>query len=450
MSNGLLALFGKRPACVLDRSILPEMFSRYLDLATQFTDAKPGLLLTAWLPYCAVNLGNRIYMVNNSNRIYPNIWSCVIGPSSVSRKSTALRYAGYTLAPHERGLATGPLADYEQQAMVLNGTTLAKLMSYLSLNPARLFVHNEISAWLYEMQKSYNAGYKQVVTEIFDNVDRTVANRERTERIIKPALSIAAASTEGWLYKNMLDGADQLSGFLQRMIFFVARNIGVDDIDLSTRGGEGLEDQLAAFDDLWFARWRAITGSHRLDLSPEAKDLREQVYEEDYRRYFARNNDTLMSYFTRLFDGYWFKFCALFQISEIPPTDLDHANFHDAYAELFAAHPISDLNAARAWDLCRFYMGNTTPLLDIMDEKDKLASERKLVDILLNKFGGKARHSDLMNRCHMRKREFHDTIESLIDREALTVETYKSTTNTGKMYVLNPGIVKDWGGAQTL
>ncbi len=444
MSAELLSLFGKRPACVLDTSILTDMFTLYLELTTRFTDAKPGLLLTAFLPHCAVNLGNRIYMVNNSNRIYPNIWSCVIGPSSVSRKSTALRYAGYTLAPFERGLAAGPLADYELQTMLLNGTTLAKLMTYLSLNPARLFVHNEISAWLYEMQKSYNAGYKQVVTEIFDNVDRTVANRERTERIIRPALSIAAASTEGWLYKNMLDGADQLSGFLQRMIFFVARNIGVDEIDLSTRVGEDLEQDLAFFDDFFFSRWRAITGSHRLDLSPEAIAWRDEVYQADYRRYFAQNNDTLLSYFTRIFDGYWFKFCILFQLSLIPHEELDRANREGAYPALFAAHPVSADTAARAWELCRFYMGNTAPLLDIMDEKDKLANERKVVDLLLNKFGGKARHSELMNASHLRKREFHDTVESLIDREAVTVETYKSTTNTGKMYVLDPGIIKDW------
>ena len=157
MHKDLIALFGRRPSVVLEEGMLPPMFRRYLGLATSYTDARPGLLLTAWLPFCAVNLGNRVYMVSNSTRIYPNIWSCVIGPSSVSRKSTALRYAGYTVQPYEKALAEGSLDEYEQNTLILTGTTLSKLMSYLAINPSRLFVHNEIAAWLHEMQKSYNA-----------------------------------------------------------------------------------------------------------------------------------------------------------------------------------------------------------------------------------------------------------------------------------------------------
>lgn len=444
MGADLLSLFGKPASAVLDQDMLPELFLRYLDLTTAYTDARPGLLLTAWLPFCAVNLGNRVYMVNNSTRIYPNIWSCVVGPSSVSRKTTALRFAGYTVLPHERDLQSGPLGEYEQNTMLLTGTTLSKLMSYLALNPNRLFVHNEISAWLHEMNKSYNAGYKQVVTEIYDNVDRTVANRERTERIIRPALSIAAASTEGWLFRNLMDGADQLSGFLQRMIFFVLRKVEEEELDLSTRSGEELEEKLGQFDTRWFARWRAISGLHRLDLAPETIAYRNEMYEEEYRKYFRQNNDTLLSYFTRIFDGYWFKFCTIIRLSQIPGEELDRALSNDSYGRLFADWPVDTETAAMAWYLCRFYMQNTLPLLEIMDEKDKLSGERKIVEILINRFGGKAKHSELMNTCHMNKREFKDSVETLIDREAVKVESYGSGSHVGRCYVLDRGIMSDW------
>ena len=36
-----------------------------------------------------------------------------------------------------------------------------------------------------------------------------------------------------------------------------------------------------------------------------------------------------------------------------------------------------------------------------------LAGERKLVDLLVSKYGGKAGHSSLLNSSHMRKREGH-------------------------------------------
>jgi len=444
MPNELLALFGRKPVPELDRASLPELFERYLELATANTDARPALLLTAFLPFCAVNLGNRVYMVSNANRVYPNIWSCVVGPSSVSRKSTALRYAAYTLRPHEQALRDAPLDQFEQESLVLNGTTLSKLISYLAANPARLFVHNELATWLSDMQKNYNGGYRESVTAIFDNIDLSFANRERTERLRCPALSVAAASTEGWLYQNLARDADQLSGFLQRMLFYVAGNVKLDEIDLTARVGEGLEDQLAVFEDRWFAHWRRIPGQQRLELSPEAIARRDELYPREYERVFASGSDALMSYFTRIYDGYWFKFCTLIQLSKISPAQWRAAEASGNYPALFAANPGDSASRAEAWALGRFYMANVNPLLTLMDEKDKLAHERKLVETLLRKFHGRAKHSELMNACHMRKREFQEVIASLIDREAIMVQSIGSGNHVGKLYVLSPELLKNW------
>jgi hypothetical protein len=100
--------------------------------------------------------------------------------------------------------------------------------------------------------------------------------------------------------------------------------------------------------------------------------------------------------------------------------------------------------AFQAWALCGFYMENVKPLLELMDEKDKLTGERKAVEILFKKFKGRAKHSELMNACHMRKREFTEAIASLIDREAITVEAYGDYRRTGKMYVLCKEIIDSW------
>lgn len=100
--------------------------------------------------------------------------------------------------------------------------------------------------------------------------------------------------------------------------------------------------------------------------------------------------------------------------------------------------------AEQAFYLCDFYLANTAPLLELMEEQDKLAAEHKIVDALRARFAGKAKHSELMNACHMRKREFKEAVDSLIEREALTVETYGSGSHVGKMYALNTVIVKDW------
>ncbi|MBW6514281.1 MAG: hypothetical protein K0B87_05940, partial [Candidatus Syntrophosphaera sp.] len=164
-----------------------------------------------------------------------------------------------------------------------------------------------------------------------------------------------------------------------------------------------------------------------------------------YADCFRRKNDALMSYFTRIYDGYWFKFCLIIRLSKITPPEWDRAAASGDYEALFRANPVDLDTAAQAWTLCHFYMKNVEPLLALMDEKDKLACERKVVETLMNKFGGRAKHSELMNACHMRKREFQETIASLIDREAITVESYSQYNHTGKLYVLNRAIIESWG-----
>ncbi len=441
----LLDLFGKPRPVPLKEDCLPPILREYLDLTRGCTDAKPGMLITAWLPFAAVNLGNRVYMLNKHTRIYPNIWSCLIGRSGVSRKTTSLQFAGYTTRPYERLLDELPGPEFEHKTLLMNGITLSKLFSYLADNPCRLFVHNEIGGWLAEMNKSYNASYKQTVTELYDGVDRTITNRERLERIRKPALSIAAATTEGWLYKNVGDSADQLSGFIQRFIYYNAGEIGIEDIDLNLGSEFDLADRLEAFENRCFRAWRAIPDSNQLRLSEDAKDYRNDAYAKLYARVFKRDNDALLSYFTRIYDGYWFKFCMLDTMAENADR-LKIALDYNQVGEFFEDElRVDGPTAARAMELCNFYLRNTMPLMNLLADQDKMAPERRLVDLIVHKYGGRASHSRLMNSSHMGKREFATSIETLIEREAMQVQTYQLSRNrSGRMYVIHPAILDSW------
>ncbi len=242
--SDLMDVFGMYTPTELCIDKLCPSMQQYVKTCMQYTDAKPGFLLTAWLPFVAVNISNKAYMYNNSSKIYANIWSCIIGPSSVSRKSTSLTYASYTIKPHEAEMLNKPVKEYEQGTLVLNGTTLSKLMTYLSMNPGRVFLHHEISSWLNEMNKPYNAGYRQIITELFDGVNRTISNRDRTEKIVEPSLSIASATTEGWLFRYLTDSVDQMSGFMQRMLFYVVKNVDLNSLKLDNIDGRDLAVKL--------------------------------------------------------------------------------------------------------------------------------------------------------------------------------------------------------------
>ena len=101
--------------------------------------------------------------------------------------------------------------------------------------------------------------------------------------------------------------------------------------------------------------------------------------------------------------------------------------------------------AAQCLYLCDFYVANTIPFLEIVSEQDKLSGERKIVELLSLKYNGKAKHTDLMSKAHMKRREFREITESLIEREAIWVETYKSRNGvTGRMYVLDAELFSSW------
>ena len=91
-------------------------------------------------------------------------------------------------------------------------------------------------------------------------------------------------------------------------------------------------------------------------------------------------------------------------------------------------------------------MANVVPLLNIMEERDKLQNERKIIDTLVNRFGGKATHSLLLNGTHMKKREFNEAVDSLLEREAIACQAgdCKANQTIPKVYVVNPEIMKSW------
>jgi len=65
---------------------------------------------------------------------------------------------------------------------------------------------------------------------------------------------------------------------------------------------------------------------------------------------------------------------------------------------------------------------------------------------LVRRFKGYASHSSLLNTSHMKKREFSETIESLLEREAVTCESGQKGVNNKvpKMYRVDPDILKSW------
>ena len=64
----------------------------------------------------------------------------------------------------------------------------------------------------------------------------------------------------------------------------------------------------------------------------------------------------------------------------------------------------------------------------------------------MRRYQGFGSHSALLNASHMKKWEFNETIESLLEREAVICESGQMSRNrtVPKMYRADPDILKAW------
>ncbi|MDD4223045.1 MAG: DUF3987 domain-containing protein [Candidatus Cloacimonetes bacterium] len=413
----LLELFRRPQNIHLDRGRLPHEIVEYLDLVGRITDAQDGAKLTAFLPVVAANIGNRVYMYNAGTRHYCNIWAAIIGPSTVSRKTTVINQAMKMLQPFKDSLAELSPKERNEQDIELSRVTQARLYNLLAINPNRLILQMELSAWMREMGKSYNAGMKQEITDMFDGKDRSIAKMEIDEYIAKPAFSIVGATTEDWFFQELREVADQRGGFLQRFIICIIQNIDVNELRLASVDASDCDRELADWDEM-LSTFRSLPDSRRLLASEEAGEFRDAIYADLMKAIALNANDPQAAYCARIFDNYFWRFCIfIFLLKNW--RDLREATATARLQTWFTHNHVDTRTAKEAWYLCQYYYENTRPFLKQLTEGSKLDEERHLLKILQNSPGQELGHSRMLCKSRMPSRDFRKCIESLIERQAI-------------------------------
>lgn len=434
----LLELFGRPSNVPLDRSRLPQEINSYLDLVGRVTDAQDGAKLTAFLPVVAANIGNRVYMQNAGTRHYCNIWAAIIGPSTVSRKTTVINQAMKMLQPFKETLRDLSPKERNEQDLELCRVTQARLYNLLGINPNRLLLHMELSAWMQEMNKAYNAGMKQEITDMFDGKDRNIAKVEIDEYISRPAFSIVGATTEDWFYRELREVADQRGGFLQRFIICIIQNIDVDTLRLEASDDPGCDRELHAWDEP-LGVFRSLPDCHRLYASDAALELRNGIYADLMKRIALNANDPQAAYCARIFDNYFWRFCILIFLLK-NWHDLRDARDALRLQTWFQANKVDEETAQEAWYLCEYYFANTQPFLRSLNENANLDSEKKILRILQKAEGQTLYHSRLLCKSHLTSREFRSCMESLVEKQAVICheEPVGYRNRISLKYTLNP------------
>lgn len=180
----------------------------FLDYASTCTDANcvyhvaGGLtVLTQTAP---MNLA-----VNFGTPMYANLFSIVVGPSSVSRKSAAIGIARNLIDEALPG-AVGEVPGSEEG-----------LVEALREKPRQLICYSEFGSFLAKTEEGYLLPLKTRLNEAWDcsPLGRALAKR-RAGPVNNPRLSILAGSTPGYLERHT-EPTDWLDGFMARWLTFM-------------------------------------------------------------------------------------------------------------------------------------------------------------------------------------------------------------------------------------
>lgn len=414
---------------------LPDFMRDYIDIASKHTDAELGALVTAWLPAIAVNIGNKVWIRGNGKKQYCQIWSVLVGPSTIARKSTCIRLATHTLVPYQQKLRELEHSERETKQLVLHNVTNSKLISLLAKNPNRLLEFQELSSLLKSSTLKFNAGMKENLTALYDGDSKIHANQDRTEFIENPALSITAASTPGWLYQGFENAAEQGSGFLQRFIYCVIAPKD-EDFDSDPEFTPPTLDDLYAYDAVYEV-FRSIPDNFELNLDLAERKQWLKAHDRALNIIRHNNDDALLEYAGRIYNNVCGSLMIMITMMK-QHRELKQAILNRRCKQFFEKLRVEGDTVNEALYLCDYYLQNAIPMITIVKEGGAWHDERRIIKHLKGKAGGEDSHSNIMNALHLKARDIHECMRNLMEKDMVECYEYRSRQGAKaiKMYRL--------------
>lgn len=186
----------------------------YVEYARAITDAPLAFHVAGGLAAMAGALGSSIWWRGGGGREqWPNLFLLLLAPSGIFRKSTSVDIPMNLL----QRASPGSLLDRE--------FTPERFIRNLADHPTSVLKESEFASLLERMKSNYMQGMKQRLTDLFDcqdSYDRVLqglGGKGEKISIVRPALTILAASTLDWLVESLTE-TDMRSGFMPRFLFF--------------------------------------------------------------------------------------------------------------------------------------------------------------------------------------------------------------------------------------
>ena len=413
----------------VDIDCLPPFLREYLNSATRVCGASPKALAEAWLPIIAVNIGDRVYIINELKKVFSNLWVGLIGPSGQSRKSTTVNVAKLTMEPFFNSLDAMNEKDRQKSNPIINRVTLTKLESMLKVNNSPLILLEEISILTEMFNNKNNKGMKQELTALYDGGPFNYSSMNNTIEIKDCALSMLFCATQECVQRIFYTEEDRQFGFAQRIFpcIISTENKGKNIAFLSDEESADKLKQLANKLDIL----RNIPGSFELKLTAEA-----MVYYQNKLKKIKNSieqNDALnaWSYGIRIYIQGFLKFCIIFTLME-HIEELKNAELENKCKDFFDTLQVSGETAEQALYLCGVIYNDTKIFMNIVNTS-KLSNEAKIVNQLARYPEQWVTRSLILQNTKLPAKEFNNAIKTLTLQEVVMAckkkssDSYKNT-----------------------
>jgi hypothetical protein len=200
----------------LTRWVTPpgSALQKYEAYWTPTTDAPREYLIPCGLAVIGTTISTNVFLPFGGDKVYPNLWAIILGPSSTFRKSTTVKQARRTLARLSKGQPNAMLFpdEFSKEALV---TRLAD-------KAQGLLTYSEFSGAMAAFGRDYMSGTKELLADLYDSparYERIVGKQTITASNV--CLSILAASQTDWLLEKLKEG-DVRGGFMARFTYWPA------------------------------------------------------------------------------------------------------------------------------------------------------------------------------------------------------------------------------------
>jgi hypothetical protein len=389
----------------------------YVEYARRLTDAPLAFHVAGGLGAMAGAVGSQLFWYGGGHREqWPNLYLLMLAPSGIMRKSTSVDLPTDALVRARPGVILD--REFSPEQFIRN----------LADQPTSVLKEAEFGSLLERMKSSYMQGMKQRLTDLYDcqqayeRALRGADGRGERIKIVRPSLTIVAASTMDWLVESLTE-TDMRSGFMPRFLF-----ISPKEKEPEPAGGYWADSDTSMVTHLVKALSK-MAHMNRTEVSFRRVRRRVVEWTTDAAAVAQTGeaDSNLLGLYSRL-GHHLAKLCALITVSDagIEPT-----------------YEVSEDAAERAIALLEWILESTAR---VFEERVIFSKFERLAQEALRRIGGGIDRSKLLKDMRCPAQDLNRLLQTLTERGQITEEAITTAGRPRKIItrVLDaPSLVAD-------